>query len=450
MERGAQAGAALARELERVDDARARALATELTYGVTRQLAALDAELRPACRTALEALQPPVRAALRLGLYQLRYLRGVPGYAAVDSAVGLARRHANEGAAGLANAVLRRLAATGGSAGAAAGGAARPATAEGAAVGDAEALAARYSYPAWMVRRWLRRLGPRETEELLAAHNVAPRVTLRAHALRGGRAALLERLAAQGVAGEPGLLPEAVRLPRRTAPGRLEALQQGLCTVQGEASMLVGHVADPRPGDRCLDVAAAPGGKATHLAERMGDRGVVVANEASPRRAELVRQAAARLGLRAVSVRVGDARALPGDVGPAFDVVVADVPCSGLGALAGRADARWRKREEDLPRLAALESELLAAAAACVRPGGRLVYSTCTTEPEENDAVVDAFLALHPDFEPEDMRERLPAALRGHTHAGGARLQLWPHRHGTEGFFVAAFTRGGAGRRAGG
>ena len=426
IERGARAGPALGHELPRLGDPRDRALATELVYGVTRLRGALDAELAPLSRQPLERLEPAVRAALRLGLYQLRHLDRVPDHAAVDASVALARQAANAGAAGLVNAILRRAAGS--------PGARQPA-------GSLDVAA---THPDWIVRRWTARLGPEEAQALLCADNAPPVVTLRANRLRVSGADLLAGLEADGVAAEPGRwLPEAVRLPHGVVPGDLDALRQGRCTVQGEASMLVAHVAAPAPGDRCLDVAAAPGGKATHLAEWIGDQGQVVANDRSPAGAARVRQAAARLGLASLSVRVGDARELPTLYADACDVVVADLPRSGLGALAGRADARWRKREADLPALAGLQSELLDAAARCVRPGGRLVYSTCTTEPEENDDVVAAFLARQPAFAGEDLRGRLPEGLRADAGPGGATLQLWPHRHGTEGFYIAALRRAG-------
>jgi 16S rRNA (cytosine967-C5)-methyltransferase len=418
VERGHEVQTALDQALERVPAARDRALATELVYGVTRLQGALDAELEPLLRRRLGDLDPPVRAILRLGLYQLRHLDRIPAYAVVDSAVELAGRRVRA-AQGLVNAVLRRAAAS-------------PAP-------DVEPWA---THPAWLVRRWLERLGPEETRALVAADDARPSVTLRANRIRTDGEGLRRALAAEGIAAEPGRwLPEAVRLPHGVAPRSLRLLREGACTVQGEASMLVAHVADPAPGSLCLEVAAAPGGKATHLAEWMGDQGRVVANDRSGARALRIAQAAHRLGLRSVEVRVGDARELPRDWANACDVVVADLPCSGLGSLAARPDARWRKREEDIPVLAALQAELLEAAGRCVRPGGRLVYSTCTTEPEETVDVADRFLAAHPEFEPEDMRPRLPEGLRGETGAGGATLQLWPHRHGTEGFFIAAFRR---------
>lgn len=434
IEAGQPAAQALHAALQGLADPRERALATELAYGVTRQRGALDAALAPLCTRPLPGLDAPIRAALRLGLYQLRHLDRVPPYAAVASSVELARRHGRPGTAGLVNAVLRRAAA------------AAPRPAPPAARSDPEgwiaAQSAAHAHPAWIVRRWLARLGPEATVALLQADNRPPPVTLRANLLRTDPGALHAEFAAAGLTCRPGaLLPEALRLERSGDPGALPALREGRCTVQGEASMLVAHVAAPRSGSLCLDVAAAPGGKATHLAERMGDRGTVVANDLDPARAALCAEAAARLGLGCVRTRVGDARRLPAEFAGRCDVVAADLPCSGLGTLAARPDLRWRKRESDLAVLAALQSELLAASGRCVKPGGVLVYSTCTTEPEENEAVVAGFLAAHPDFEPLDLRNRLPAPLAAEPSARAGFIRLWPHVHTTEGFFIAVLGR---------
>ena len=430
IEAGVPPARALDAALRGVGDPRERALATELAYGVTRQRGALDALLAPFCHRGLAGLDPAVSCVLRLGAYQLRHLDRVPAYAAVQTSVDLLRRHGPPAAAGLVNAVLRRLEAA-------------PRGPEAPPPGDdLEALAVASSHPAWLVRRWAARLGRAETEALLASNNRRPGVCLRPNALRTDAAGLLAELAGSGIRGRPGRwLPEAVILERGGAPGDLPALRQGRCTVQGEASMLVAHVAAPRPGDLCLDVAAAPGGKATHLAEWMGDRGTVVANDIDGRRAQLCVEAAARLGLRAVQPHSADARRLPEAFGGRCDVVVADVPCTGLGTLASRPDLRWRKQEADIATVAALQAEILGAAAACVKPGGILVYSTCTTEPEENELVVADLLGSHPEFQPLDLRGRIPAALADSPSAQAGLLRLWPHVHGTDGFFIAGLRR---------
>ncbi len=403
MERGAEPRDVLDR-LGAGLEQRDRALATELAYGATRWRLRLDFELNARMHQPLSKLPAPIRNILRLGLYQLRFMDRIPPYAAVGEAVAQARQHGHPGTAGLVNAVLRRAAAE--------------------EAPPSPNLATQYSHPHWLVDRWLARLGRQEAEALMAADNQPPRVALRTNLLRTTVEQLIASLAAEGVPAVPGRhAPEAVVLQGGAVPD-LAALAGGLCTVQDEASMLAARALDPQPGWICLDVAAAPGGKATHLAELMQDEGIVLANDLEPARAKLVQAAARRLGLRSVRVRAADARTLPKNWAGRCDGVLADVPCTGLGTLARRPDLRWRKTEADLKSLPPLQAQLLEAAAACVKPGGRLVYSTCSTEPEENEAVVAAFLQSHADFGAE---------------AHFARL--WPQRDGCDGFFIARLKR---------
>lgn len=391
---------------------------TELVYGVTRRRLTLDHEIDGLSH--VRRLSPALRASLRLGLYQIRHLQRVPSYAALHEAVEQARRHGHEGTARLANALLRRALAVG-----------PPA---------APSVAVATSHPAWLVDRWTARLGADDARQLLDSDNARPPVTLRVNRLRTSPRALAQALSSDGVETRPGRwCPEALEALDGPPPARLRSFRAGMFSLQGEASMLAARALEPRPGQRVLDVAAAPGGKATHLAELIGDRGEVVANEVDPRRAELVAAGARRLGLRAVAVRCGDARHLPQELAGRCDRVLADLPCSGLGVLARRPDLRWHKTEADLARLAGLQSELLDAAAACVGPGGLLVYSTCSTEPEEGEQVVDAFLQRHPDFEPSP----LGCVLGDACDAAAWQMRLWPHRHGTDGFFIARFGRRG-------
>jgi len=229
-------------------------------------------------------------------------------------------------------------------------------------------------------------------------------------------------------------------------PAELPGFAAGRCTVQDEASMLPAAVLEPKPGQRVLDACAAPGTKTGQLAELMGDRGEVVAVDADRRRLRGVRENARRLGLRSIRVLCADARRLGerAELGT-FDRVLADVPCTGLGTLARRPDLRWRKREEDVAQLAALQREILAGVADCVRPGGILVYSTCSTEPEENGEVVRWFLAARQDFRPLPLGDSLPLRLRQwlgpRLGDGDWELQLWPHRDHCDGFYMARLQR---------
>lgn len=430
----AYASLALAGEFRRTPaDRRERALATELTYGVSRRRNTLDHLVGRCSRRPVDGLTPWIRNVLRLGAYQIFYMDKIPPSAAVDEAVTLARRYGHAGTAALVNAVLRCLVP---SRGQVEDSLPKPEADPVAYLSIAE------SHPEWLVRRWLARYGFADARGLMQYDNASPPVVVRANRLKVAPEALAARLAEEGVTAAPGrYLPEALRLEGPSAVEGLPSFRAGLFQVQDESSMLAAWVVDPQPGELVIDAAAAPGGKTTHLAERMGGRGRVIANDVHAGRLALVEENCRRLGIANVEPVAGDGRDLPARWEGQADRVLLDAPCSGLGVLNRRPDARWRKTEEQVAALPALQGELLAAAARCVRPGGVLVYSTCTTEPEENGGVCDRFLAAHPGFAPESLAPYLPAPLAAEPGVEGGRLQLLPFRHGVDGFFIARFRR---------
>lgn len=405
---------------------RDRGLLNELVKGTLRRRGTLDAVLALYLRQELETLPNWIQQALRLGVYQWLFLDRMPAHAAVSETVALARKYGHPGTAGLVNSVLRRLSET-----------PRDTIWEQLrAISDPTArLVALTSHPAWLLERWTRRFGEDDTLALAEANNRTALVGLRANRLRLDRKELLHRLEQAGVSAEPGrFAPLHVSLRGEVDFASLPVVRRGDATVQDESETLVGHLVDPKPGERVLDLCAAPGGKTTHLAELMGDRGDVVAVEQNPARALVLEKNLERVGLRSVTVRVADAREpVPG---VPFDRVLVDAPCSGLGVLARRADARWRKSPEGIAQMHAVQCELLAAGAHAVRPGGTLVYSVCTFEPEETAEVVRWFGERHPEFRRVAAGEWLPAEVVGE---GGEFLCL-PHRHGTDGVFAMRWT----------
>ena len=404
-------------------DPRDESLLHELVKGTLRWRGRIDAVLDPRVHIGLAKVQPWIRNVLRLGAYQMLFLDRVPVHAAVDEAVKLAHKYGHPGTAGLVNSVLRRLAE-------------EKDTIQLPEGDDADSLAAWGSHPRWMVERWLERFGPAETRELLVADNRAARVGLRANPLKGTRDQLLQRLAAEGVtASAAALAPELAWAEEHVVPQRLRAFRDGACTVQDESECLVARLVGPQPHERLLDLCAAPGGKCTHLAELMGDEGEVWALERDPARLPAIETALARLGLHAVHVVNGDGRryAFP----MPFDRVLVDAPCSGLGVLARRADARWRKGPEVFRELVPLQLELLAAGGRQARPGGVLVYSVCSFEPEETEDVVERFLHANPAFILETASGLLPDDV---VDVNGF-MRVLPHRHGCDGAFAARFRR---------
>ncbi len=411
------------------------ALATALAYGTIQRLNTIDYFLNRFVAKGVAKLEPWVRVLLRLGFYQLYYLDRVPDHAAVSESVHIAKRRGHAGIAGLVNGVLRNVIRE------------RNSLQIPDSLPVAQRLALVHSHPEWLTARWLRRYGESAAAALCAANNEPPRISARASLLRGGRGPLLDKLQAAGIQAEPSqVAPDGIVFGDDFGnAAKSEWYAAGELTVQDESSMLVARLLSPEPGDRVLDCCAAPGGKTTHIAELMGDRGEIVAGDVHPHKERLVAEQAERLGLRSVQTIVADARELDSRF-PAgsFDRVLLDAPCSGLGVIRRKPDLKWTKSEADIAAIAELQLSLLRVAGMLVKPGGTLVYSTCTTEPEENEAVVGAFLQELADFMPDPELDRyLPQPIleaAGHK-PGSGYVQLLPHHFHTDGFFMARLTR---------
>ena len=407
-----------------------RAFATELVYGTPRWRGRIDHLLRRCLDRDLDRLEPLVATALRLGAYQILFAR-VPASAAVDESVRCVRALGAERSTGLVNAVLRRLAREHADF-------ALPSL-EDDPLGH---LMHTLSLPQWIAARWIETFGADEAAALAAACNEVPPLCVRANPQIISREALHAELSER--------FPDArlcrfarngVVLGRGGNPTLDPAFREGRFTVQDEASQLVVDLLDPQPGERVLDACAAPGGKASAIAERVGPTGSVLALDRNERRLDLVRRAARRLRLENLACRAVDvARPLStGLAEPAFDRVLVDAPCSGLGTLRRNPDARWRIHPSDPSRLADTQRLLLRNAAAALRPGGVLVYSTCTLLPEENEAVVEGFLRESASFGLSPAAGA-PAALRELQDERGF-VRTLPHRHDSDGFFAARIER---------
>ncbi len=412
--------------------ARDRALVTELGNGVLRRRSYIDAVLDPLLHQGVASLDQLALNILRLGAYQLLYLDRVPAHAAVNETVSLARSRSGPGRAGLINAVLRRLQREG------------PRPSIPSAADDPRGhLSLVYSLPGWMVDRWIQQLGLQEAEELMRALDAHPGITVRANTCRITPGELVVQLASEAIATRPGRwLAEALQSIGSFWPPDLKSFRAGLFSVQDEGAMIVSHVLNPRAGRTYLDACAAPGGKTTHLAQLAGPGASIVAVDVDARRLQAVEAECRRLGITSVNTAVADARHPERIAGGPFDGVLVDAPCSGLGVVRRRPDIKWRKNPADPASMSKLQLELLLGARELVRGGGTLVYAVCSTEPEETLQVVEKFQQRAGDMVADSLVPYLPGGLRSETTASQGRLWLWPHRHGTDGFFVARWLRG--------
>jgi 16S rRNA (cytosine967-C5)-methyltransferase len=421
---------ALARTRERLRDTRDQALTADIATGTLRWMGAIDAVVEAFGRRPASQFDPEVLDILRLSIYQLEHHDRVPARAVVDDAVELTREAKKTSAAGLVNAVLRRVARERDRL-------PRPGRPEaGDAGGALDYLSVTLSHPRWLAVRWLARVGFEHAEAWARFDNAPAPLTLRANRRIGTRDDLAQRLAACGVTTAPtAFAPDGLVVvgghPFGTPPD-----EDGAFVVQDEASQLVATVANACAGDRVLDACASPGGKTVALAAAAGRAGFVVAGDIRPRRIALLARTLARCGEESVRIVRLDASILP--FGPVFDLVLLDAPCSGLGTIRRDPEVRWRRTEADLPVLAARQRTMLERAARAVKPGGRVVFATCSSEPEEGEDVVAEFLGGHSAFAIEDPRGRPgPLAAFPGLFTPEGFLRTWPHTHGLESFFAA-------------
>ncbi|TCP69777.1 16S rRNA (cytosine(967)-C(5))-methyltransferase RsmB [Baia soyae] len=424
----------LNQSLERSElEIRDKRLVTELVYGVIQRQNSLDWVIDQLISRGSKSVELWVKQLLRLGLYQMIYLDKIPERAAVHETVEIAKVRGHKGISGLVNGVLRNF------------------------VRNKEKLlptftptsyeeeAIVYSHPLWMVKRLHKVYGDEEALQALQAQNQPPKVSVRINPMRWDRDAFIETWNEEetGTASPSKLAPDGVILNGSGNAASHFYYQEGAYTVQDESSMLVARAVDPKPGMRVLDACAAPGGKTTHLAELMNDEGVVVAYDIHNHKMDLICQHARRLDLQHIKTRVSDAREIQVDTGEElYDAVLLDAPCSGLGVIHRKPDIKWSKEAGQIRELTKIQSELLDRMATLVKPGGTLVYSTCTWEPQENREQIEQFLKRHPEFELDPtIFELLPEVVKEHAITGDGWVQLLPHHFYSDGFFIARMTK---------
>ncbi|MGK7927305.1 MAG: 16S rRNA (cytosine(967)-C(5))-methyltransferase [Spirulina sp.] len=401
-----------------------RGLTTELVYGIVRRRRSLDRLIDRLGKNSAQQQPLPLRIILQIGLYQLHYLSQIPDSAAVNTAVELAKKNGFKRLSGVVNGILRQYLRL----------AAKETDLLQLPEDRVESLGILYSFPNWIIETWIAQFGRDETEKLCQWFNQTPNLDLRINPLKTTRAEMRSRFENAGIAAEiVPFLPQALRLPGKLGNiSQLPGFTEGLWSVQDSSAQLVTHLLDPQPGETIIDACAAPGGKTAHIAELMGDRGKIWACDRAKSRLRKVRQKARRLHLNSSEIREGDSGNIPEFIGIG-DRVLLDVPCSGLGTLHRHPDIRWRQTPDKLAQLVSLQENLLKSTATWVKPGGILVYSTCTLNPQENENMIDNFLQLHPEWNIENPGNSFPFSA---SISSRGWLKILPTKQAMDGFFM--------------
>ncbi|MGK7956502.1 MAG: 16S rRNA (cytosine(967)-C(5))-methyltransferase [Crocosphaera sp.] len=407
-----------------------RSLCTELVYGITRRQRTLDSLIDQLGKKTAQQQPPDLRRILHIGLYQLRYLDNIPPSAAVNTSVDLAKENKLQRLSGVVNGILRQYIRS------------DQANHDPLILPDdtIKKLAINYSFPDWIIATWVKQWGEATTEKLCHWFNQTPTIDIRINPLKTNLQSLKTQLTEAGVNATPlPPLPCALRLQGKigtitTLPG----FQEGHWTVQDSSAQLVSYLLDPQPGETIMDACAAPGGKTTHIAELMGDKGTIFACDRTPSRLKKVQQNAQRLQLKAITIIEGDSRHLPQLINKA-DRVLVDVPCSGLGTLHRHPDIRWRQTPENIQELSLLQLEILTKVAQWVKPQGILVYATCTLNPRENQEIIETFLNSHSHWQ---METPSPHWLFSPFMTSSKYIEILPHEQDTDGFFMVKLKKG--------
>lgn len=432
---GAYLNLALTRVLNEFNqaDQREKAFCSELVYGVLRHLLKIDFFLGRLLSRPLDSMKATVKNVLRIAVYELIQLSDTPEHAVVHSAVAEIKNTKYVGLAGLVNGVLRNFLRR-----------RSQIILPDQKTDPAHYLEIEYSHPQWLIKRWLERFGFETTELILRTNNQKPPLTARINQHLVNCSDFKAEMTSQGILWCPGrFLEEAITL--RDLPKSLEDMsvfRDGKIFVQDESSMLVAHLVDPHPNETIIDLCAAPGGKSTHMAELTKDQCRVISVDDHPHKIGLIKENALRLRLESIKPLLGDARNVFEKENLSVDAVLVDAPCSGTGVLRRRIDARYRRRPEDIKALAALQRDILQQAARLVKPGGRLVYSTCTLESEENQEQIKWFLEKNQDYQIEPYSNYLPAKINSYsTEISQQWLTLFPTAEGGDGFFMCRLKR---------
>ncbi|MDS9470534.1 16S rRNA (cytosine(967)-C(5))-methyltransferase RsmB [Sporosarcina pasteurii] len=402
-----------------------RALLTELTYGTLQHRMTLDYYLEPFVRGKLDSW---VRELLRMSLYQIIYLTKIPSHAVVHEAVEIAKRRGHKRIGPTVNGILRSVLRVG-------------VRSLDEIKDPIERIAIETSHPQWLIERWIASFGEEATREMATQNNIPPNMSIRVNTVKTNVDAVVSELEAHNVQVRQGEIIAECLISESGNPGSTDVYKNGLITIQDESSMLPVYALDVAPNMKVLDMCAAPGGKTTHIAEKMNDQGEVYAHDLHEHKVKLIEKNSERLGLSSIKVQSGDSRNLLKLYDKeSFDRILVDAPCSGFGVIRRKPEIKYHKNENDITGLLKIQSELLHTAEQLIKPNGMIVYSTCTVEYEENRGMVENFLKEHPTMELiplPNLGEIEKLQMQENT------LQVLPQHFGGDGFFVAALRKKG-------
>jgi len=406
------------KEIEKID----KRLITELVYGVIENRIYLDFIIKTLSKIRMKKINNSVLNILRLGLYQIIFLDKIPAFAAVNETVKLAKK-IDFRSVGFINGILRNYLRN--------KDLIKIPLLEDQPISS---LSITYSHPEWLVEKWIEEFGLEDTEKLLKANNETPPLTVRTNTLATTKDELKKLLINENLGVSDGVyIKEALNIANAASIEELESFKMGYFQVQDESSMMVAHILDPKPGDTVIDVCAAPGGKTTHIAQLMKNQGKILARDIYDHKLKLIQQNAERLKINIIKTQCYNAKELDVDLIGKFDKVLVDAPCSGLGIIRRKPELKYNKKPDNIQEITELQLDILSNSSRYLKTGGTMVYSTCTITREENSMVVEKFLNNNKEFEAIDVCDNIPEPLI-HTEKF---LQLYPHKHGTDGFFIS-------------
>lgn len=425
---GAYSTLAVKKALEDKSERKDSGFVRELVYGVLENQRMIDEIISESSSVRIRKIHPIILIILRIAIYQLLFMDTVPESAVVNEAVNLAKKYGHRGTIGFVNGLLRGISTK-----------KSYFKADDFMSGEDE-LGIKYSHPDFIVDLWRNQYGLEFTKELLKANNLVPPFTIRTNTLKISTDDLISILNAEGYNTEPGKCArDCVIIKNPRSMTRLKAYGEGLFTIQDEASMMVTEVLDPQTDSLILDVCSAPGGKATHIAQWIGDKGKIIARDVYPHKLKLIEELSLRLGVKSIKSELWDAIKLDDKLKHSVDYCLVDAPCSGLGLIRRKPDIKWIRTKDELIDLSILQANILKVASDYVKPGGILVYSTCTINRQENLDVVTDFLEKNADFRLKPIE--LTNGVQISITQGDGYLELYPNIHGTDGFFMAKLVR---------